>query len=180
MTELQIGLIGLGGVAVVGVIAYNTWQEYQQRKLAEKLLDVPPADVLLGTAAADETLAASADSERAQAFVSSAASESHVVRASSQRIEPVLRFSEETQEPPPAARNPVEAHDAAHGHRTRADAAARCDQRRACRVGERHRRAPVGSCPAPPGPNWPSGPGRPRAWPVRSGPRPACAQRRSR
>ncbi len=113
MTELQIGLIGLGGVAVVGVIAYNTWQEYQQRKLAEKLLDVPPADVLLGTAAADETLAASADSERAQAFVSSAASESHVVRASSQRIEPVLRFSEETQEPPPAARNPVEAHDAA-------------------------------------------------------------------
>lgn len=112
MTELQIGLIGLGGVAVVVVIAYNTWQEYQQHKLAEKLLDVPPADVLLDTAAADEPLAVSAASERGEALVVSA-NESQVLHASSQRIEPVLRFSEATQEPPPALQNSVEAHDAA-------------------------------------------------------------------
>ncbi|MBN8456038.1 MAG: hypothetical protein J0M31_23630, partial [Candidatus Accumulibacter sp.] len=27
MTDLQMGLIGLGGVAVVGVLAYNKWQD---------------------------------------------------------------------------------------------------------------------------------------------------------
>ena len=33
MTELQMGLIGLGATAVVGVFGYNKWQEYRQRKL---------------------------------------------------------------------------------------------------------------------------------------------------
>ena len=32
MTELQMGLIGLGALAVVGVVAYNKWQEHRQRK----------------------------------------------------------------------------------------------------------------------------------------------------
>ena len=32
MTELQIGLIGLGGAAVVAVFGYNKWQEMRQRK----------------------------------------------------------------------------------------------------------------------------------------------------
>ena len=31
MTELQMGLIGLGCAAVVGVVAYNKWQEYRHR-----------------------------------------------------------------------------------------------------------------------------------------------------
>lgn len=48
MTELQTGLIGLGAVAVVGVFAYNKWQEYRQRKLAEALLKPQHDDVLLG------------------------------------------------------------------------------------------------------------------------------------
>ena len=47
MTELQLGLIGLGAVAVVGVLAYNKWQEYRHRKLAEQVLNVRHSDVLL-------------------------------------------------------------------------------------------------------------------------------------
>lgn len=47
MTELQLGLIGLGAVAVVGVLAYNKWQEYRHRKLAEQVLNVRHSDILL-------------------------------------------------------------------------------------------------------------------------------------
>ena len=48
MTELQMGLIALGGTAVVGVFAYNKWQEYRHRKLAEAVLKPQHEDVLLG------------------------------------------------------------------------------------------------------------------------------------
>lgn len=47
MTELQIGLIGLGGVAVFGVVVYNTWLEYRHRKLAQQLFKPSQSDVLL-------------------------------------------------------------------------------------------------------------------------------------
>lgn len=50
MTELQMGLIGLGATAVVGVLAYNKWQEYRHRKLAEAVLKPQHEDVLLGDA----------------------------------------------------------------------------------------------------------------------------------
>ena len=46
MTELQMGLIGLGAAAVVGVLGYNKWQEYRQRKLAEAMLKRGHDDVL--------------------------------------------------------------------------------------------------------------------------------------
>jgi hypothetical protein len=48
MTELQIGLIGLGVVAVGCVLAYNKWQEGRQRKQAESVLRASHRDVLLG------------------------------------------------------------------------------------------------------------------------------------
>ncbi len=48
MTELQLGLIGLGTAAVVGVVAYNQWQARQQKKLAERMLKSEHSDVLLG------------------------------------------------------------------------------------------------------------------------------------
>lgn len=48
MTELQMGLIGLGATAVVGVFGYNKWQEYRQRKLAEAVMKPHHDDVLLG------------------------------------------------------------------------------------------------------------------------------------
>ena len=54
MTELQMGLIALGGTAVVGVFAYNKWQENRHRKLAESLLKPAHEDVLLGATAPRE------------------------------------------------------------------------------------------------------------------------------
>ncbi len=47
MTELQMGLIGLGTVAVVGVLAYNKWQERKHRHIAEQMLHSNHTDVLL-------------------------------------------------------------------------------------------------------------------------------------
>lgn len=55
MTELQMGLIGLGAAAVVGVFAYNKWQERRHRKLAEKVLKPHHEDVLLGGGAKPAT-----------------------------------------------------------------------------------------------------------------------------
>jgi hypothetical protein len=52
MTDLQMGLIGLGVAAVLGVLAYNKWQEHKHRKLAEALLSARQADVLLDESAA--------------------------------------------------------------------------------------------------------------------------------
>lgn len=47
MTELQYGLIGLGVLAVAGVVAYNKWQEHRHRKVAESVLRPEHDDVLL-------------------------------------------------------------------------------------------------------------------------------------
>ena len=66
MTELQMGLIGLGATAVVGVFGYNKWQEYRHRKLAEAVLKPHHDDVLLGDgqkAAAKSSLAERSDPE---------------------------------------------------------------------------------------------------------------------
>ncbi len=47
MTELHIGLLAFGGVAVVGVLAYNKWQERKHRQVAEQMLRPSDEDVLL-------------------------------------------------------------------------------------------------------------------------------------
>jgi len=46
-SELQIGLIALGIAAVVGILAYNKWQERKHRKLAESTFRSDHPDVLL-------------------------------------------------------------------------------------------------------------------------------------
>jgi FtsZ-interacting cell division protein ZipA len=46
-TELQIGLASLGVAAVVGIIAYNKWQERKQRRQAEQAFKSDHRDVLL-------------------------------------------------------------------------------------------------------------------------------------
>ena len=61
MTELQMGLIGLGAFAVVGVVAYNKWQEIRQRKQAEQVLQANHPDVLLGEALDGEIAGLKAD-----------------------------------------------------------------------------------------------------------------------
>jgi len=48
VTELQIGLLGLGAAAVVVVLAYNKWQEFRHRKMAEQVMKSDHEDVLLG------------------------------------------------------------------------------------------------------------------------------------
>jgi len=83
MTELQLGLIGLGTAAVVGVFAYNRWQERRHRKLAEKVLGRNHEDVLLagGAGRGEAALPAEPDAPR-------------------ERIEPVFA---ETAAPPTAS-----------------------------------------------------------------------------
>ena len=61
MTELQMGLIGLGAFAVVGVVAYNKWQEIRQLKQAEQVLQANHPDVLLGEALDGEIAGLKAD-----------------------------------------------------------------------------------------------------------------------
>lgn len=48
MTDLQVGLLVLGAVAVFGVVAYNRIQERSVRREAERAFGSPHADVLLG------------------------------------------------------------------------------------------------------------------------------------
>ena len=80
MTELQMGLIGLGATAVVGVFGYNKWQEYRQRKLAEAVLKPHHQDILVDDAPKKATPAMRAEPEfRAEEPVSA-----------SERREPVL------------------------------------------------------------------------------------------
>jgi hypothetical protein len=47
VTDLQIGLAVIGGVAVVAVVVYNRWQERRVRRTAERAFGSGHADVLL-------------------------------------------------------------------------------------------------------------------------------------
>lgn len=47
MTELQMALIGLGAFTVISILAYNKWQESRHRKIAERMIALQHADVLL-------------------------------------------------------------------------------------------------------------------------------------
>lgn len=110
MTELQMGLIGLGAVVVVGVFGYNKWQEYRHRKLAEKVLDAHHSDVLLDEPVRDSFSADQGD-DQAQSELDAAPSSPNREEPSldtapvfaSERIEPVLRFDSDTEvaEPEP-------------------------------------------------------------------------------
>ena len=66
MTELQMGLIGLGAVAVAGVLGYNKWQEVRQRRAAEQAMKASHPDVLLDMPG--ETVAPAATGEAAKGF----------------------------------------------------------------------------------------------------------------
>ncbi len=57
MTDLQLGLLVLGAVAVVGVVLYNRLQERAVRREAERAFATRHADVLLGDEPAARALA---------------------------------------------------------------------------------------------------------------------------
>jgi FtsZ-interacting cell division protein ZipA len=56
MNDLQLSLLGVGVVVILGVIAYNAWQERRFRKLAQQRFQAQRTDVLLGDAPADERI----------------------------------------------------------------------------------------------------------------------------
>ena len=127
MTELQLGLIGLGAVAVVGVAAYNKWQERRHRKLAEQVLNVQHTDVLLDdpksitsnadNAADEPVLNFSGQQQRSEHAVENAVFSEKEVEPPLmpsllpenliERIEPVLHFDSERREPGIAHQEPV-------------------------------------------------------------------------
>lgn len=47
MTDLQASLLLIGGAIVVGVISYNKWQEYKEKKSVERAFASPHDDVLM-------------------------------------------------------------------------------------------------------------------------------------
>ncbi len=106
MSELQFGLIGLGAVAIVGVVVYNTWQEYRQRKIAEQILSVAHADVLFDAEqvesdrfASELPPAAVEPDDVPTVAVAEPAVERHVGRMlEEERREPVLRVEPEAPE----------------------------------------------------------------------------------
>ena len=50
MSELQFGLLAIGAVVVIAVLAFNKWQEIRFRREAEGSLESRHDDVLIGTA----------------------------------------------------------------------------------------------------------------------------------
>lgn len=51
MSSLQLGLIALGAVFIIGLVAYNWWQERSIRRDMVRRFDEPIDDVLMGTKA---------------------------------------------------------------------------------------------------------------------------------
>lgn len=47
MSDLQLMLLAASGVVVVGVLAYNKWQEWRHKKLAAKVFQADQPDVLM-------------------------------------------------------------------------------------------------------------------------------------
>ncbi|MDQ7969494.1 MAG: cell division protein ZipA C-terminal FtsZ-binding domain-containing protein [Oxalicibacterium faecigallinarum] len=57
MTDLQASLFVIGGVIVVGVIAYNKWQEHKAKKSVERAFSYSHDDVLMGASSAPQPAA---------------------------------------------------------------------------------------------------------------------------
>lgn len=54
MSELQLGLLVIGAVVVVAVLAYNKWQEIRYRRVSERAFGPGHDDVLMGAGSARE------------------------------------------------------------------------------------------------------------------------------
>jgi hypothetical protein len=93
MTELQMGLIALGTAAVVGVFAYNKWQEHRHRKLAEAVLKPHHEDVLFGDA--PKPAARAAVQERNEPEIRDEAAD-----LPQERVEPVFAEAPDLQDLP--------------------------------------------------------------------------------
>ncbi len=56
MTDLQISLIVIGIAIVIGVFAYNKWQEYRAKKHVERAFSDPVDDVLMKTGHSEKNM----------------------------------------------------------------------------------------------------------------------------
>lgn len=89
ISELQMGLVGVGGVVVVGIFALNKWQERKQRKAAEALANVGVQEPVVGESAAPA-------SDRLEPMIGGEApprpepSEQELRDASARRVPPLL------------------------------------------------------------------------------------------
>jgi hypothetical protein len=86
MTELQMGLLGLGGAAVLIVLLYNKWQEHRHRQIAERVLNTRHTDILL---AESTSLPAAGLADTA---VEPVRPQTTVNDGPRERVEPVLAF----------------------------------------------------------------------------------------
>ena len=99
MTELQMGLLGLGALAVVGVLGYNKWQESRQRKQAESVLKASHPDVLLdGDGRTDDQRIETSTEER-EGQSEDATPDRIVEPTMTERVEPVLVDGTEPEMP---------------------------------------------------------------------------------
>ncbi|GBG01859.1 hypothetical protein AZSI13_11860 [Azospira sp. I13] len=98
MTELHMGLLAFGGVAVVGVLAYNKWQERKHRQVAEQMLRPTDDDVLLDAASAPEVESGAAEGgEEEYAVLIQRDANGQIIRPG-QRREPMLDPEPQAQE----------------------------------------------------------------------------------
>lgn len=55
MTELQVSLIVIGAVIIIGVIAYNKWQEFRAHRKVERAFADAPEDVLMQSTSVEDS-----------------------------------------------------------------------------------------------------------------------------
>ena len=113
MTELQMGLFGLGAAAVLGVLAYNKWQEYKHRKLAEQVLSTTTHQDILLDETAHDAVADSFVETPAEAPTFATDDVRPVAHSIGERIEPMLRLDPRLEEPAPMYEAPLAAEFAA-------------------------------------------------------------------
>ncbi len=111
MSELQIGLLAIGAVIVVAVLAYNKWQDVRYRRESERSFGAGREDVLLKTPQ---------DGARGEEARESAHLAPTMPDAPAERIEPGLSSAGPDSEPEPAMRAapaapPPESSDASDG-----------------------------------------------------------------
>ena len=109
MTELQMGLIGLGAAAVVGVFGFNKWQEMRQRKVAEAVLKPHHEDVLLAKGAKPEPAqTAASEAQRNEPEIRIDPIETPVERVEPVFIDPTPTETSDDLQPAPAEESALE------------------------------------------------------------------------
>ncbi len=140
MTELQMGLIGLGAISVLAVLAYNKWQENRHRKIAQRMMASQHTDILFDGIASSGTVHKD-DAEDPVLLDTTdvltgelTSPEPHATRNSGERVEPIL-----SGEPHCDSIEPSEGRNAGEREETAGDVEKDADKPLGKRVPESHR-----------------------------------------